>query len=107
MRRQSRLRIHTDDEVFPILRFWESGFSLDIKNFPHLRGFVDLYDGAKHLYQCLVIASEESHGEMIYEFKRNTLAKKQAPIDFVRDVDAPAALLENFSEEKPPISQCK
>lgn len=93
LRSKSRLRVHTDDEIFPVLRFWETGFALDIENAPHLRGFVDLYDGAKHLYQCLVIASQEDHSEMVYEFKRNTAAKDKAPLDFVRDVNAPIALL--------------
>ena len=93
LRKQSRLRVHTGDEIFPVLRFWETGFSLDIENAPHLRGLVDLYDGGRHLYQCLVVASEEENGQMIYDFKRNTAAKDKAPLDFVRDVNAPIALL--------------
>lgn len=93
LKRKSRLRVHTDDEVFPVLRFWDTGFSLDAENAPQLRGLVDLYDGARHLYQCLVVTSEETHGEMIYDFKRSTAAKETAPLDFVRDIDAPVALL--------------
>ncbi len=31
--------------------------------------------------------------EMIYDFKRNTAAVDKAPLDFVRDDDAPVALL--------------
>jgi len=91
--KKSRLRVHTDDDVFPVLRFWETGFALDIENAPHLRGFVDLYDGAKHLYQCLVVASEENRGEMIYEFKRNTATTDSPALDFVKDESAPVALL--------------
>lgn len=93
LKRKSRLRVHTDDDVFPVLRYWDTGFSLDAENAPHLRGLVDLYDGARHLYQCLVVASDETMGEMIYDFKRSTPAKDKAPLDFVRDVDAPVALL--------------
>ncbi len=93
LRRKSRLRVHTDDEIFPVLRFWETGFSLEAENAPHLRGLVDLYDGSRHLYQCLVVASDEENGQMIYEFKRSTAAKDKAPLDFERDENAPVALL--------------
>lgn len=93
LKRKSRLRVHTDDDVFPVLRFWETGFALDAENAPHLRGLVDLYDGSRHLYQCLVVASDEDNGEMVYDFKRSTAVKEKAALDFVRDVDAPVALL--------------
>lgn len=91
--KKSRLRLHAGDDVFPILRFWESGFSLDAENAPNLRGLVDIYDGARHLYQCLIVTSEEAIGETHYEFKRNTAAVDKAPLDFYRDDNAPVALL--------------
>lgn len=94
LKQKSRLRVHNDDEIFPVLRFWETGFALDAENAPHLRGLVDLYDGSRHIYQCLVIASEQENDQMIYEFKRSTAAKDKAPLDFVRDVNAPIALIE-------------
>lgn len=94
LRRKSRLRVHTDEDVFPVLRFWETGFVLDAENAPHLRGLVDIYDGSRHLAQCLIVASDEENGEMIYEFKRNTAAVDKAPLDFARDENAPIALLE-------------
>lgn len=93
LRRQSRLRLHVGEDVFPILRFWESGFALDIEDAPRLRGLVDVYDGEHHLYQCLIVASEEDGGTMIYEFKRSTAAVDKAPLDFFDDEDAPVALL--------------
>ena len=93
LRRKSRLRIHVGDKVFPVLRFWESGFALDAENAPKLRGLVDLYNGGIHLYQCLIVASAEDNGEMQYEFKRSTEAVDKAPLDFYRDENAPVALL--------------
>jgi len=93
LRKKSRLRVRAGDRVFPVLRFWETGFALDIEDAPHLRGLVDIYDGSCHLYQCLIVASEEDAGEMIYEFKRATAAVDKAPLDFVRDDNAPIALL--------------
>ncbi len=94
LRRKSRLRIHANDDIFPVLRFWDTGFALDIENAPHLRGLVDLYEGSRHLYQCLIVASEEADGEMVYDFKRNTAAIDKAPLDFERSETAPFALLD-------------
>lgn len=93
LRKKSRLRVRVDDQVFVVLKYWESGFALDAEDAPHLRGLVDLYDGARHLYQCLIVASEEDEGEMRYEFKRSTAALDKAPLDFCRDENAPVALL--------------
>lgn len=91
--KKSRLRIHIGEEVFPVLRIWDDGFTLDAVDAPQLRGLVDLYSGSRHLYQCLIVASQEDSGEMVYEFKRKTATVDKAPLDFYRDEDAPVALL--------------
>lgn len=93
LKKKSRLRVRDGEEVYRVLRFWDNGFALDAETAPHLRGLVDLYDGAVHLYQCLIVASEEQDGETIFEFKRNTAAVDRAPLDFARDENAPVALL--------------
>ncbi|MTJ05470.1 MAG: hypothetical protein FH759_12355 [Sediminimonas qiaohouensis] len=93
LKRSSRLRIMVDDQTWPVLRLWDDGFALEVEEAPHLRGLVDLYDGARHLSQCLIIASAEEGGEMHYEFKRITAAHDSAPLDFARDEDAPVALI--------------
>lgn len=93
LKRKSRLRVHTGDDIYPVLKFWDTGFSLDVENAPHLRGLVDLYDGSRHLYQCLVVASDEESGLMVYEFKRSTAAQDKAPLDYVQEENAPVALL--------------
>lgn len=92
-KKRSRLQVHAGDAVFPVLRFWDDGFSLDAENAPHLRGLVDIYHGAVHVYQCLIVASEENADEMIYEFKRHTAAVDRAALDFIRDENAPVALI--------------
>ena len=91
--KRSRLRLHADDAVFPVRRLWDSGFSLDADEAPNLRGLVDLYDGSRHLYQCLIVASEEAAGEMIYEFKRHTATTDRPARDYWLDEDAPVALI--------------
>ena len=92
-KRKNRLRVHSGDETFPILRLWDNGFALASEAPPHLRGLVDIYDGARHLYQCLVVCSEIEGGERVFEFKRQTAIREEAPVDFWRDENAPVALL--------------
>jgi hypothetical protein len=92
-RQRNRLRVHVGDDVHTILRLWKDGFSLDAEAAPHIRGFVDIYDGARQLYQCLVMCSSVEAGERIYEFKRQTAVVDQAPLDYYRDEDQPVALL--------------
>ena len=93
LKKASRLRVLADDAFYPVLRMWKDGFSVEASEAAHLRGLVDLYDGSRHLYQCLIVAAEEDGGEMRFEFKRNTPASERAPLDYSRDPDAPAGLL--------------
>lgn len=93
MRKKSRLRVMADNELYPVLRIWKTGFSVEADTAPMLRGLVDIYEGARHLSQCLIVASEEEGGEMRYEFKRSTLTSDTAPLDFYKSPDAPAGLI--------------
>ncbi|MGO4914289.1 hypothetical protein [Pseudogemmobacter sp. W21_MBD1_M6] len=93
LNRKARLRVHVGDEIYPVRRMWATGFALDSSDAPHLRGLVDIYDSARHVYQCLIVASSEEAGEMSYEFKRRTAAVDSAPVDFFRDENAPVALI--------------
>ena len=82
MRRKSKRRVHIDDCVFPILDFSENGFAVDAEKTPHMRGHVDIYEGPRHLYRALIVASAEDGDLMRYEYKRNTAAADTAPVDF-------------------------
>lgn len=95
MKKASRLRLSTDGTTYEVLKMWKTGFSIDAETAPNLRGLIDLYDGAVHLFQCLIVASEEEAGEMRYEFKRLTAVAEAPALDFVRKSDAPVALIEN------------
>ncbi|TYB80009.1 hypothetical protein [Maritimibacter fusiformis] len=92
-RKKARLRVTVGDVSFPVLDYREGGFSLDLENAPRLRGLVDIFDGARHLSQCLIVASEEDGDLMRYEFKRATAATDRPPLDFAVDERAPIALL--------------
>jgi len=93
LRRKNRLRVEANGESYKILRFQNDGFTVDAEDAPNLRGLVDVYDGGKHLYQCLIVAATAEDGEMRFEFKRNTMAADKAPLDFYRDPETPIALL--------------
>lgn len=93
LRRKSRMRVITGEQVYSILRYWEDGFTLDADQVEHLRGLVDIYDGARQISQSLIIASEVEAGELVCTMKRSTAALDRAPLDFVRDENAPVALL--------------
>ena len=93
LRKASRLRINVDGQVHPVLRMWKTGFAVAAEDAPHLRGLVDLYDGANHLFQCLIVAGEEEAGEMQYEFKRATAVAQSAALDFEKLANAPAGLI--------------
>lgn len=93
LRKKSRMKVRAGDQVFTILRYWDDGFALDAEDAPKLRGLVDLYDGARHLSQCLIVASEEEEGEMVFEYKRATPASDHVPLDYEQRADAPVGLL--------------
>lgn len=92
-RRKAQRVVHVGDEAYPILEFAEEGFAVDGADTPRLRGLIDIFDGPRHLYQALIVASAKDGDLMRYEFKRNTAASTTAPVDFERKRDAPIALL--------------
>ncbi len=94
LQKKNRLRVCVEDKYYPVLQLWSDGFSVDAETVPQLRGLVDLFEGTRHLSQCLIVASENECGEMRYEFKRSTAASDAPPVDFYRAPDAPTGLIE-------------
>ena len=92
-RKESRLRVGTGPNAVPILSFGSTIFSVDRINAPVLRGLVDIYDGSKHLYQALIVASAEEGDRMVYEFKRMTATATGPALDYDRPDDAPVGLI--------------
>lgn len=93
-RRQSKMRLQLGEAVFPVLRFWQDGFSLDADLSPaRMRGLVDLFDGPRHVFQCLIVASEVEAGEVICSFKRMSRVSDRAALDYWRDENAPTGYL--------------
>ncbi len=84
-RKSSRLSVQVGDQVLPILRLWDNGFSVDAERTPRLRGLVDIFDGPRHVSHALIIAAGEEAGEMTYEFKRDTIIAQTPIRDYVED----------------------
>lgn len=94
LKKRSRLRVQVGDAVYPVLRFWHDGFALEAGLSPSkLRGLVDVYDGSRHVLQCLIMASSIENGELVCDFKRATPVADKAPLDFWRDENAPVGYL--------------
>lgn len=93
LRRKSRLRIVAGEESWPVLRNWQGGFALDAETAPHLRGLVEIHDGARLMYQALIVAASQEGDELCFEYKRSTAARNSAPLDYTRAENAPAGLL--------------
>lgn len=91
--KKTRLRVEAGAESWRILRMWEGGFALDADTAPQLRGLVDVYDGARHVLQALIVASDTEGDELLCEFKRATPHAESAPLDFAPDDEAPVALI--------------
>lgn len=85
--------VHVGDEAFAILEMGEDGFSVEAEETPRLRGLIDIYEGPRHLYQALIVAAARHGDTMRYDFKRNTAATLNAPVDFEISDSRPAALL--------------
>jgi hypothetical protein len=92
-RRRATRMVHVGDAAYPILDMTEGGFSVEAEDAPHLRGLIDIYDGPRHLYRALIVASEQEGDMMRYEFKRNPPAATQAPVDFETTGEQPVAFL--------------
>ena len=84
-RKAARLRVEADGVSHPILRMDTQGFVIAADHDPMLRGLVDIFDGARHRYQCLIIASRLNDGEVACDFKRLTAATNAPAPDFVQD----------------------
>lgn len=93
LRRGNRLCVHDGETVHRVIRLWDDGFALDASAGPRLRGRVAIYDGSRQIYQCLVIDSHVEGDERVFGFKWLHAIPDRPPADFVREADAPIAML--------------
>ena len=76
LRKKSRLRVESNKNSYPVLQLKKSGFCVEVERAPMIRGLVDLYDGDKHLKQCLVVALRKKMGLFILNISE-ILTRKQ------------------------------
>lgn len=93
--KKTRLRVAVGDDMIPLVRLTSTHFAISKELAPRLRGLVDIYDGSRHLYQALVVASSFDGDAVVFEFKRSTATSTGPALDFERDEAAPVALLPN------------
>lgn len=92
-RKGSRLSVHVDDAVYPILSLADTGFRVEARRVPYLRGLVDIFDGPRHLSRALIIAASEDGPVVSYEFKRETIARDTPIRDYADDRAEPSGYL--------------
>lgn len=85
--RARKLRLHIGDAVFPIQRMWDGGFAIDAARLPRLRGAVEIREGRRRVWTCLIVAAEIEEGELRCTFKRLSPALDSAPADYWRGGD--------------------
>lgn len=93
LKKRSRLRVELGGQSYPILRRWDDGFSIPAERNGPLRGLVDIFDGPRHVFQALIVATHVENGEMLCEFKRHSPVNDRPALDFWRDENAPVGYL--------------
>ena len=93
LRRSTRLCVHDGDEVYAIRRLWDGGFALDADVADRVRGRVEIYDGSRHLYQCLIVDSADEGEERVFDFKWLHPVSEKAPVDYEQPNFVPAGLI--------------
>lgn len=101
IRRKDRLTVHDGEKAYPIRRIWDGGFALDLEGSGKLRGRVDIYDGPRYIYQCLVVSSVDDSDERVFDFKWLTPAATQPAVDFERPNFVPAGLIGQHDKAVP------
>ena len=85
LKKKNRFRVEFNKNHFPVMRLTQNGFCVEAEMAPMIRGLVDLYDGDKHLKQCLIVASKEENGIVHFDYKRNMATQTSAPKDFFQE----------------------
>lgn len=68
--RAQRLCVEAGGVYYPVLRRWTTGFAVAGGDVPVLDGVVNLYDGATHLHECLILGKEGAGEEVIFKVKQ-------------------------------------
>ena len=93
LQRNDRLCVHDGDNIYRIVGFWNDRLSLAAADAHKLRGRVEIYDGARHLYQCLIVNSRIEGDVCLFDFKWLHPVADRAAVDFELPNFVPAGLI--------------
>ncbi len=83
-RRGSRYRVGLGDRRLPVLELTKRGFTIEADRPPHLRGFVEIFEGDTRVACRLAVCAAARDGVVAYEFKRESPgAGERVPADHV------------------------
>ncbi|MEM8788343.1 MAG: hypothetical protein AAGE76_08770 [Pseudomonadota bacterium] len=74
-------------------KLWPGGFSVDRDQPQLMRGFIDLFDGARHIRHGLVYQIGQDAAYVSYAFKTTRDPRLAQPADFARAPAVPVGLL--------------
>ncbi len=70
---------------FPILDLSDDSCLIEARDSSALRGYADLYDGDRHLAQCLLLLAVPEGDLLRCSFKRRTAFRLDTPRDYAAD----------------------
>ena len=87
LRRNARpgLMLEAGTRRFPILDLDHDSCLIKAPDSAALRGYVDLYDGDRHLAQCLMVLAAPEGDLLRLSFKRRTAFRLDPPADYAAD----------------------
>lgn len=68
---------------FPILELASDSCLIEAQDSATLRGYADIYDGERHLSQCLIVLAAPEGDLLRCSFKRRTAFRVEPPQDYV------------------------
>lgn len=90
---RERLRLRSGSRDIDVLEAWADGFAIPRNGPQPHRGFVDMFDGSRHIRHGLVYQTGYDGDRAIFTFKLAHDPQMAQPSDFERAPDGPKALL--------------
>ena len=81
-RLEIRLVMECDTGRFPVVAMASEGCLIETPDGAVPRGFVDIFDGATHVAQCLIVLAAPEGPYLRCVFKRRTASRLDPPRDF-------------------------
>lgn len=81
-KRPRKLTLRAGDQEIEVIDIWRDGFAI-LRDGPRpQRGFVDLFDGNRHLCHALAYPTRDDHDRRIFAFKTSQPGSAEQPRDY-------------------------